>query len=226
MLPRLTVSTFKNGVIDPIVRPGDPDYPTLHEGVQANVSGVKRNGITARSITSGELCEPDFAVLLVTLTSALGLIAAGTSIVEFIMLNVLPRRQFYKVEQNFVTANYGAIMKKVRDNGVLDEMNQKLLDTAAHLAMDGSTPLSLAVNAMTRHLPSSQELVRRDADAVRLKVAPTPPTGWMGTPVKGAPTSPRKPSTPAEHMPHVQVPRPRLPASPVHGVGAGRWPSP
>ncbi|XRB01122.1 ATP P2X receptor [Pycnococcus provasolii] len=121
------------------INPTDRDYPKFVDGLDASVHFGARRGTVAYLAHSGDVCEFNFAVLLTTLTSALGLIAVAAAAVEFCMLNLSNLRKLYKLEKFQFSANYTALLQKAEEN----QTPMSSLELAAdRLERQGSTAIS------------------------------------------------------------------------------------
>jgi hypothetical protein len=77
---------------------------------------------------SGELCTPDFAVFLITMTTILGLLGAANSMTEFIMLGVLPQRGYYKEAKVELTEDFSDLRDSLRESKAGATMGKGVLD--------------------------------------------------------------------------------------------------
>jgi len=104
-------------------------YQTLLPSANSIERGLyNRHGVRMLFIQNGLLGQFDFQVLLISLVTSLGLLAASTFVVDFLAIRVLPAKRLYsnykykttkKIEGDFLSAN--EIEPVIDSNDSLDE---------------------------------------------------------------------------------------------------------
>ena len=96
-----------------------------------------RHGIRFIFVQSGLLGEFDLQVLLVTLVTALGLMAVATTITDLLMTNVLNRRSTYKGYKVLETPTLDADETTIADHSSYSALPKDRANEDDALLMDG-----------------------------------------------------------------------------------------
>jgi hypothetical protein len=100
---------------------------------------------------AGELCKSDFSVLLMTLTTALGLLATSTVMTEFVMLTVLPERDLYEEAKTEYTSDFSDIRAQKALSGDTEESRIDRLGSMLGDALDRGVAVPAPANTNAVH---------------------------------------------------------------------------